>query len=231
MLCGRSAIGWDSWVTAMSLVLLNCDRTFRRQFAIDANRTVSMGTMFKSKLNRSFGRVLVYACHHLSTDPRDIIFALLGHPSAQRTENGMPIMFADYSKSVEDVYWEVTVKIIEQDKSLDALRTVWHSSNDTVENFNGLPSWAHRWDHACEVGYKAAYKRDSRLVNPNDAVQAFHFDSTYHALFAQGFIFDDIKWISSPISASDPRSTELVGWRRFKDDCISCGDDLEKIIL
>ncbi|RYP07574.1 hypothetical protein DL765_009111 [Monosporascus sp. GIB2] len=56
-----------------------------------------------------------------------------------------PLWQADYSKSVAEVYRDVTLDYINRTKSLEILTTVQHAPDDNSELFS--PSWVPRWDY------------------------------------------------------------------------------------
>jgi hypothetical protein len=60
-----------------------------------------------------------------ASDPRDYVYALLGHPSA--SINGVPIVEPDYNKSTTELCFEVTMKILEHSHNLRILSAVHHS--------------------------------------------------------------------------------------------------------
>lgn len=76
-----------------------------------------------------------------ASDPRDYVYALLGHPSA--SINGVPIIEPDYNKSPEELYFEVTMKILSQSKSLRILSAVQHGDGSLDgESGSWIPSWS-----------------------------------------------------------------------------------------
>ena len=67
----------------------------------------------------------------LASDPRDHIFALLGHPSVEEGQDGNREIEADYMKSVEQVYHELAVHMLRKRNSLMMLNVIQHG---TVES-------------------------------------------------------------------------------------------------
>jgi hypothetical protein len=67
----------------------------------------------------------------LASDPRDHVFALLGHPSVEEGLNGDREIEADYMKSVEQVYHELAVHMLRKRDSLMILNVTQHG---TVES-------------------------------------------------------------------------------------------------
>ncbi|KAB5523881.1 heterokaryon incompatibility protein-domain-containing protein [Coniochaeta sp. 2T2.1] len=76
-------------------------------------------------------------------DPRDHIYAFLGHPLAvQAGTTGRPII-PDYEKSVGQVYTETTVFLLQQ-TGLRTLSSAEHT-DATLDDFT-IPSWVVRWN-------------------------------------------------------------------------------------
>jgi len=80
----------------------------------------------------SLMQVLDGGRHQAATEPKDAIFALYG--LLQQINPDM--IAADYSKSVEEIYTEVTKMVIQFDKSLQILET---TGEDSARG--NLPTW------------------------------------------------------------------------------------------
>ncbi|KAJ2896463.1 uncharacterized protein MKZ38_005551 [Zalerion maritima] len=78
------------------------------------------------------------------TDPRDRVFAFLGHPLAQKKDGTGPVVWPDYAKSTLDVYRDVSMHLL-QTEGLRVLRSAEHTEESIAEPF---PSWIVRWDIA-----------------------------------------------------------------------------------
>ena len=114
------------------------------------------------------------------TDPRDRVYAFLGHPSAFQeypgdmkpyriyeanfTENRPTIVMPDYTKTMEQVYLELCVALMKFQNSFEVLSCVTHTE-ETILSEN--PSWVPRWDI---YGYKrlrsGAYYKASASMKP-----------------------------------------------------------------
>jgi hypothetical protein len=120
-----------------------------------------------------------------ASDPRDYVYALLGHPSA--SINGVPIIEPDYNKSPEELYFEVTMKILSQSKSLRILSAVQHGDGSLDgESGSWIPSWSRGvcvlslgiyQDHYFDVGYDASAGMAAfwNLVEPGRSLDAHGF--------------------------------------------------------
>jgi hypothetical protein len=92
-----------------------------------------MDRLFSPSSYTSKALNFIYEMHRarwqLASDPRDHVFALLGHPSAQEGgPNGGRVFEADYTKPVEKVYHELAVRLLSRGDSLMMLNTVQHES-------------------------------------------------------------------------------------------------------
>lgn len=114
----------------------------------------------------SFVYELHRARHMLAEDPRDRVFAFLGHFSLYKnsTPPGLREMVANYQRSVEDVYCDVAMRGLEDAESLIMLSATHYGGeisrsrqNSTLSNadgalpsalsfkLNNLPSWVPDW--------------------------------------------------------------------------------------
>lgn len=84
---------------------------------------------------RNFTLVLHRARSKRATDPRDHVFALLGHFSAPMRAPGIPLLTADYNKSELQVFHEVAVRMIKSAKDLELLQAVQHDCYDLRGQF------------------------------------------------------------------------------------------------
>ncbi|KAL7907903.1 heterokaryon incompatibility domain-containing protein [Trichoderma velutinum] len=100
----------------------------------------------------SFIYELHRAGHLHVTDPRDRVFAMLGHYAIRKGKNSkLKELKADYTKSVEEVYIDVAVRaLIGDSESLITLGAVQHmnlpsSAEASRTQESKLPSWAPDW--------------------------------------------------------------------------------------
>lgn len=87
-----------------------------------------------------FSEVLHWARVHLSTDPRDFVYSLLGHPSA--VVDGRLLIEPVYTVSTAQVYTDLVVNIIRRTRSLHILAFVDHGEEPSPV---GLPTWVPDW--------------------------------------------------------------------------------------
>ncbi|KAI1092059.1 hypothetical protein F5B19DRAFT_238730 [Rostrohypoxylon terebratum] len=106
-----------------------------------------------------FLQVLVDGSNCNATDPRDHVYAFLGHPAARRRhayENDQSTDYEeifndvnstfitpDYKRTTEEVYLEVAEKLLVQHDDLRILGAVSHSAGTIASDY---PSWVPRWN-------------------------------------------------------------------------------------
>jgi hypothetical protein len=78
---------------------------------------------------RSFVNQLHRARHLKATDPRDLVFALLGHYSIHTGSMSLRGLGADYTKSVAEVYLDVAICTLSGASTLETLNAVQHDRN------------------------------------------------------------------------------------------------------
>jgi hypothetical protein len=86
----------------------------------------------KTKKQQSFLDVLTTGRYFDSTDPRDKIYAFLGHPGATAS-NGRPILSVDYNKRIEDVYFDVACGLIGGAEAPFVLSCVTHETQEALK--------------------------------------------------------------------------------------------------
>ncbi|KAI0187058.1 heterokaryon incompatibility protein-domain-containing protein [Xylaria flabelliformis] len=108
---------------------------------------------------RPFLATLIEGAHCKATDPRDHIYAFLGHPSARRQYAYRPeqqinylklieeareaLVKPDYGKTVDEVYLETAVALFNQQRDMRVLGAVRHTEESLARDY---PSWVPRWD-------------------------------------------------------------------------------------
>lgn len=77
-----------------------------------------------------------------ATNPRDRVFAILGHPSAQMPSGGQSVTEVNYGWSLSEVYRQTAIGFIRQTGNLGILSYVWQTIEERMKN----QSWAPRWE-------------------------------------------------------------------------------------
>jgi hypothetical protein len=99
----------------------------------------------------NFAYELHRARHLLAQDPRDHVYAFLGHFSLTKGGEELRELVADYSKSVEEVYFDVAVRGLRGAHDLLMLSATHHSRPNNRRRAPGnereldLPSWVPDW--------------------------------------------------------------------------------------
>lgn len=96
------------------------------------------------------------------TDPRDHVYAFLAHPLA-RNEDGGPFVYPDYTKSVDQVHFDVSCKLLQR-FGLRLLSSVEHRESTINEDF---PSWVVRWNVSVVLNDIARYPQLYRATPPH----------------------------------------------------------------
>lgn len=86
---------------------------------------------------------LIYAARgHSATDPRDHVYAFLGHPA--NLLDGRALLRAEYTRTRAEVFRDTTIKLLRSMGNLDVLSYVTHE--ESLHLRDGLPSWVPVWD-------------------------------------------------------------------------------------
>ena len=116
--------------------------------------------------------MLMAAYHRDSTNPRDLVFALLG--LLRKNSHGDDRIKPDYHMSAEEVYIKVTVHFLRTRHNLDMLSTVSQGFTDGLRCNSkclwNLPSWVPNWQIPLYT----------TLLNQGRAIPEFH-PQLFHA--------------------------------------------------
>jgi Heterokaryon incompatibility protein (HET) len=201
VMCGELEINWNLLVKAS---------TFLRFWLLGERLDFLDGVGYIDDISRiyegcpyetTFIYILDKAREQNSSDPRDKVFALLGHPSAKRKSGNGTIVQADYSKAAAKVYQELAVELMRDHGNLYPLSAVVHLSADLTEE-NATASWVPQWDLQHYLPYMLVRNRDkfraAALTNPT-----FLFPSNSDILQVEGFIFDTVLYQAEEILTTD----------------------------
>ncbi|KAL9612822.1 MAG: hypothetical protein Q9167_002605 [Letrouitia subvulpina] len=141
--------------------------------------------------------ILAVTRPYKATDQRDRVYAFISHPSAANgTQKIDRTIFADYSKSLDSIYLEIAIHVLETDKNpWTVLSTVDHKP-DSPSLSGQRPSWVPRWDegwYTYWLGYPSMWYRAGG--NLTESLNA-RVNETKATLQIQGTKLDGIIWIS-----------------------------------
>ncbi|KAH7153104.1 heterokaryon incompatibility protein-domain-containing protein [Dactylonectria macrodidyma] len=144
----------------------------------------------------SFIHQLHRARHLRAKDPRDHVYAFLGHFSIQRGSKALAELKADYSRSIEDIFYEVAARELTDGKSLGLLstcRAMPAGPKRKAMPSPDLPSWVPDWRMAPlhALASPNTPHRASRDTQPK-----LWIDDTKRALNVRGVQFDEVARLS-----------------------------------
>jgi Heterokaryon incompatibility protein (HET) len=154
-ICGDRAVTWDDlqYVTFKMFqysltMLLKSNPNDRHQLPLAPLAAMSflsaMGgarAVKQQQKSNSLQEALIQLHHFNATDPRDKIFALLG----LATDAEDAVLNPDYNASVEEVYTNTALYLLQRDASI----LILHSSGiGRPRKYKDLPSWVPRWDYS-----------------------------------------------------------------------------------
>ena len=149
---------------------------------------------------RNFLDVIQTTTSLTATDPRDRIYALLGHPFAQ--ELGI---IPDYDKTIENVCQDLAQKWVLVKQSITILAAVRHATSNPADLVHHLqyPSWCPRWDLTTQYlvknfGGRFIQYEAAALLHPE-------FELIGHQLKIKGFIFDTVRKTTPVITRKDTK--------------------------
>ncbi|KLU93144.1 hypothetical protein MAPG_12082, partial [Magnaporthiopsis poae ATCC 64411] len=96
----------------------------------------------------SFIYQLHRARHLLASDPRDHLYAFLGHFSKYTGSKALADIKADYSRPVKDIFYDLAIRELEGTDSLLILSACYQEpflSRRNLDSDLGLPSWVPDW--------------------------------------------------------------------------------------
>lgn len=135
-----------------------------------------------------------------ASDPRDYIYALLGHPST--IIGGKPIVEPDYHKSMPKLLLEITIKLIEETKSLRVLSGVYYQSESNLNKDS--TSWVPTWSRGIFINPIGLYQDAKELYNAAAGVPlAWELTSSEQVLHVRGFLFDAVDEFSKIMEDHD----------------------------
>lgn len=219
VVCGKKQIEW----VVLALVatwLEDNDHYFSTQLPTVNLRGVYNAAFMYDKTqyhDRAWPKLLDRGRSFQASDPRDKIYGLIGHPSVKfGVDDGTRELFPEYSKSktVTEIYAEVTRRHIDQSGTLDILSQVDHGEGVRHSEF---PSWVPRWDR--QTWPNTLVLNDSLYLNASGELQraGLNVCNTSRSLELPGLLLGSVKSVSAAgqidtlcINASSPVANPVV---------------------
>lgn len=202
VMCGELEINWNLLVRA-SWCLRHCHLGERLIYLDGVGRIGDISRIYKRpSYETTFIYILDQAREQNSSNPRDKVFALLGHPLAKRKSGNGTIVQADYSKTIAKVYQELAVELMRDHGNLHPLSAVVHLSVDLTEE-NATASWVPQWDFTHDLPHMLTGDRD-RFRAATSTNPTFLFPNSSNILQVEGFIFDTVLCQAEEILTTDP---------------------------
>jgi hypothetical protein len=123
-----------------------CYGRIQTKYVLETWNMLALFRAYVKTTNASVGHGKTFI-HHLdrtrrydAQDPRDHVYAVLGHYSAIRSD-GKKLIECDYTKSKEQVFYDVACATLEEYDQLLALNAVQHRASDTSTLHDNIKSW------------------------------------------------------------------------------------------
>ncbi|QDS76165.1 hypothetical protein FKW77_007576 [Venturia effusa] len=149
----------------------------------------------------NFIDALIQSSRRNVTDIRDHVFALLGHPLATMGED--TIVHADYQRHVDDIYLDVSAKLIQHVDPALPLSVAGDMGKRRPRDLDSDdPSWVARWELCLETASLGRpghwYTTGGASTKPNIKI-----DISAKTLTLSALIFDEVTWLSDAILKPD----------------------------
>ncbi|KAH7391831.1 hypothetical protein BKA66DRAFT_458562 [Pyrenochaeta sp. MPI-SDFR-AT-0127] len=177
ILCGDQQLLWS--VFQKAIVWLSQHTAFRtdRMVLINSIKTISGRQEWdhneSANVVSGLPTLLLLTTLFRATDPKDNIFSLLGLTKETRSTNEWPkVLNPDYSRSVQDLYREVTKYCIRTEGNLSILSQCDCSYSRVKES--SFPSWVPRWDLIPSTRRISAFRWTSTPDNCQNVIETFN---------------------------------------------------------
>ncbi|KAE9365013.1 HET-domain-containing protein [Stipitochalara longipes BDJ] len=163
-----------------------------------------------------------------ASDPRDHIYAFLGHPLAS-TASGL-IIEPDYGKPLVDVYTDAAFSLLQHPREGPGILTsVVHTTSDDVEG-QVFPSWVPRWDENTAVKLRLLATGYAWYAAGGSDLAPSRMDE-YKVLTILGIAFETVTWVSQPFRMEN-LDFDIDKWEdRYRNTRVSFIDNLWQELL
>ena len=163
-----------------------------------------------------------------ATDPRDHIYAFLGHPLASTT-SGL-IIEPDYGKALVNVYTDAAFSLLQHPREGPSILTsVCHATSDDIEG-RVFPSWVPRWDENSAARVRLLATGYAWYAAGGSDLAPSRMDE-YKVLTIPGIALDTVTWVSQPVRIQN-LDFDIDKWEnRYRNTRVSFVDNLWKELL
>ena len=163
-----------------------------------------------------------------ATDPRDHIYAFLGHPLAS-TSTGL-LIEPDYGKHLVNVYTDAAFNLLQHPREGPwILPSVAHATSHDVEG-QVFPSWVPRWDQNTAARVRLLATGYSWYGAGGSDLAPSRMDE-HKVLTISGIAFDTVIWVSQPVLIEN-LEFDIDRWEdRYRNARISFIDTLWQKLL
>jgi hypothetical protein len=137
---GRSTMSWSDFTEVYNIIGTELSSHELRELGLRPERVGLLRNLFHQS-SGSFLDVLASTHSRGASDPRDRVFAILSHPSAQMPFGSGAVVEVNYKWDLPEVYKQTAVGILKQTCNLDILSYVWQKMDDRI----AWPSWVPQW--------------------------------------------------------------------------------------
>lgn len=234
LICGSNEMRWmelarpNRWIRYHFHHLLDEHR-------INLKRVDRMNLNFREGKSEDIRTILEAAKYRICSDPRDKIYAILGHIAFTRLKkvtDGTICIFVDYSKPVSGLYLDVAIKLLELPNPYLILSLVEHT--DSTINDSCEASWVPQWVSYHDALTFADFKNSTAFYGACVS-RTPEFEIDNKTLGLKGICLDRIKRSSSKFdlldSAEKIDSTTRSVWEELIWPEDGCHGSFDKIVF
>ncbi|KIW95612.1 uncharacterized protein Z519_04197 [Cladophialophora bantiana CBS 173.52] len=161
-------------------------------------------TLNSNESQVSFINILNDGRSYKATDQRDRVYAFLSHPStACGIAKEKRLVVPNYNLSVDQVYFNTAVAILENDPYPWTLLTCIDHTVGSPSLCGRRPSWVPRWDEGWRVYWLGYPEMWYRAGGTQPATFQFEVSRPESSLHLTGVILDSIEWTSRVFDSED----------------------------
>ncbi|KAF2433571.1 HET-domain-containing protein [Tothia fuscella] len=197
--CGHSKLKWASLLSAAQFLFLHSPKSAQARNSLPLQKILFMERLYHGKEFSSFLDVLDGGRAWDASDPRDKVYAFLGHPAVvdyvSAGEKASASITPNYKKCVEEVYIDTALAIITKTASLNILSTVIHSEREVIDA-TVFPSWVPRWNVRSGNSTLGTCAWQSIYSADGGSVPFIVRSPDRKILIARGIMLQEVEWVS-----------------------------------